>query len=91
MKIYFSSNQVPELKDLPMRERQEALHKAKQKLSVPEKLILNIIKLFMLIPPFLFLARQDWGMLAISLMITPIVYFLVMRPLSLLFAVKHIK
>lgn len=89
--IIFSTNQIEELKDHSIKERQEVMAKAMKKLTVPEKLILNIMKLALLTPPFIYLARQDWGTLIISLLGVSAAYFLIMRPTSLMFARKYIE
>jgi len=90
MTIYFSSNQIPELKPYSLKQRQEILAQARTKLTTPEKLLLNLIKLAMLIPPFIFLARLEFLLLGASLAAVAVVYFLVMRPASLMFISKHL-
>ena len=57
---------------------------------ITEKLLLNLIKLAMLIPPFIFLARLEFLLLGASLAAVAVVYFLVMRPASLMFISKHL-
>ncbi|WP_286265547.1 DUF6170 family protein [Thalassotalea atypica] len=89
--MIFSSNQIEELKDYSIKERQEILALAMQKLTVPQKLMLNLIKLGLLIPPFIYLARQDWGMLVLTVIISLVAYLLVMKPASLSFCKAHIK
>jgi len=90
MPIYFSSNQIPELKDYSIKERQEILAKARTKLTAPEKLILNIIKLIMLVPPFIYLARLDMPYLVLSLTLSCVIYILLMKPISHRFISKYI-
>ncbi|MBB6542741.1 DUF6170 family protein [Thalassotalea piscium] len=90
MKIYLSSNQLPELANHLPRERHEILIRAEQKLTVPEKLILNLLKLLMLVPPFLYLARQEWLMLTIALVATLFIKLTIFTPIKLAFCRKHI-
>lgn len=90
MSLYLSSKQLPELVQHSPRERQEILSKAQQKLTVPEKLVLNILKLFMLTPPFLFLARQEIIALTFALIGSFTLYFFVAKPLKLHFCRKYL-
>jgi len=90
MAIYFSSNKIPELEKLSLKERQKVLSQAQQKFTVPEKLVLNILKLIMLTPPFLFLARQEWLLLLAVMTISMMLNVLVLTPLKLRFCQKHI-
>jgi len=91
MPIYFSSNQIPELKAYSIKERQEFLAKARNKLTIPEKLILNIIKLIMLVPPFIFLARLEWFLFFLSLVLVTLIYLTIMNPIYLSFIYRHLK
>jgi len=88
--MIFSTKQLKALNDFNLSERQAILALAHQKLSVPEKLILNIIKLILLIPPFIFLARQEWLLLLATSFISVLAYFLIMKPISLTFGQKYL-
>ncbi|WP_408033891.1 DUF6170 family protein [Thalassotalea algicola] len=90
MKFYFSSKDIPELADLSIQDRREKLYFAEQKLTVPEKLILNLLKLIMFIPPFLFLARQEWEMLILSLAILFAIKLFIFNPIKMTFYKRHI-
>lgn len=90
MTIYFSSNKIPELADFNVQQRQAILALAQNKLAAPEKLILNIIKLFLLIPPFLFIANLQGIALIGSIAFVLIAYFIVLRPVMLLFSQKYL-
>lgn len=90
MAIYFSSDKIPALRAFSLHQRQAILAIAQTKFSAPEKFILNIIKLSLLIPPFLFIANLQGLALLISVLIVLIVYFLVLRPIMLLFSQKHL-
>ncbi|WP_448569894.1 DUF6170 family protein [Thalassotalea ganghwensis] len=90
MTIFFSSKNIPELSELSFQERQEKVIQAQQKFSVPEKLILNLLKLGMLIPPFLFLARQEWAYFSIAALISVLVKMWVYIPVQLAFCRKYL-
>ena len=90
MAYYTSSNSITELDSFSIREKQMILRLAMEKMTVPQKLIINLLKLVLLIPPFLYLANLNLGMLAISMIIVTAAYVFVMRPVSLSFAVSHL-
>lgn len=62
MKFYLTSRTIPELQDLPLSERLSAIDRATKKLTPPEKLVLNIIKLLIIVPVFALILRvgEDW-------------------------------
>ena len=86
----FSSNNIPELASFSVNQRQTILAIASEKLITPQKLMLNIIKLLVLFPPFIMLARLDSWWLFIPLVFILVGYFLVMRPISLYFLRRHL-
>lgn len=88
MKFYFSSKDIPALAKAEVTERNHLVYQAQQKLSVPQKLVLNLLKLVLLIPPFLFLARQEWGILAVALFTSFAGYALLFRPVFFSFVNK---
>lgn len=90
MVIYFSTNKITELSPFSLHQRQAILAIAQTKLSAPEKLILNIIKLCLLIPPFLFIANLKGVALITSLALVLVAYFLILRPIMLFFTKKHL-
>ena len=90
MTIYLSSNKIPALQAFSLHQRQVILALAQAKLSVPEKFILNMIKLSLLIPPFFFIANLQGFALAASVVIVLIAYFLLLRPIMLFFAQKYL-
>ena len=87
MTIYFSSNKIPALHEFSLHQRQAILSLAQ---AAPEKFILNIIKLSLLIPPFLFIANLQGFALAASVAVVLIAYFALLRPIMLYFAQKHL-
>jgi hypothetical protein len=62
MKIYFTSRQIPQLQNKGIKERFALIEQAQHKLSAPEKVLLNILKLCIIIPTFVFILKisQDW-------------------------------
>ncbi|WP_371377787.1 DUF6170 family protein [Thalassotalea aquiviva] len=90
MKLYFSTNQIAELEPFSFAERQQIMAIASSKLTPLAKLILNLIKLAILIPPFMMLAYIDSWWFVLPLVGVLIGYMLILRPVSLLFLHKHI-
>ncbi|MDN3651663.1 DUF6170 family protein [Thalassotalea ponticola] len=90
MKFYFSSNQFEQLKDFNFAEKQQIIELANHKMTAPTKLLLNILKLLILIPPFMLLARVDSWLFVLPLILLLVCYFVILRPLSLMFLSQHI-
>ena len=90
MAFIFSTNKLPELENFTLRQRQQILALAAKKLTAPEKFVLNILKLLMLVPPFLFLAQLEGILFVFSLFSVLAVYFILLRPISLLFTRKYL-
>jgi hypothetical protein len=90
MAFIFSTNKIPELESYSLQQRQQILSLAAHKLTAPEKFVLNILKLIMLVPPFLFLAQLDGIFFVVSLFGVLGVYFILLRPISLLFTRKYL-
>ena len=90
MAICFSSDKIPALHGFSLHHRQAIIAIAQTKFSAPEKFILNIIKLSLLIPPFLFIANLQGLALFISVVIVLVAYFLILRPIMLFFSQKHL-
>lgn len=90
MPLNFSTKNFTELEKYSIKERQQILSVAMGKLSVPEKLIINLLKLIALIPPFLALAALNIGQIVIAIAFSLLVYILAMRPLSLKFAKSYL-
>ena len=88
---YFSSKQFNELNGFSFNERQQIISIAQSKLSVPEKLILNLLKLVLLIPLFWMLSTSNWLGFVITTIIVFTAYIMVVRPLNLKFLTKYIE
>ncbi|CAM5220706.1 DUF6170 family protein [Alishewanella longhuensis] len=84
--LFFNSQSIPELSGLSFQQRMSVVRMATDRLSVPIKLLLNIIKLIILFSFFMAIARAEgWYMLYYSLGLV-IVYPLITRPLTFYFA-----
>ncbi len=90
MKLYFSSNQFSQLQQYSFADRQQIISLATAMLKPTSKIVLNIIKLLILIPPFMMLANIDSWMFVFPLVFVLVGYFLVLRPFSLFFIHQHL-
>ena len=88
--MYFSSQRIPSLANYSLKERQAILAIAEQKLTTPEKLIINIIKLLVLIPAFIYLARLQHWSVPLLLALLWLSYLVIMRPIILMFTQKYL-
>ncbi|MEH8015860.1 DUF6170 family protein [Rheinheimera muenzenbergensis] len=84
--LYLNSQNIPELAGLNFAQRMQVIRQAADKLPVPTKITLNIIKLLILFPLFLLLARaflndDGWVIAGYSLLLI-IGYPLITRPLT---------
>ena len=85
--LYWNSQSLPELSGLNFRQRMAVIRRASDLLPVPQKLLLNVLKLLVLIPPFMAIARAAsipeallWAlllMLAYPLLTRPLTFWLV--------------
>ena len=87
----FSSRDIEQLADKSVTEIHELTTKAEIKFTAPEKLMLNLIKLLMLIPPFFFVARQELLWFLIALASSLLVYLFLYTPVRLKFISKYLK
>ncbi|WP_371188902.1 DUF6170 family protein [Thalassotalea maritima] len=90
MKFYFSSNQFEQLQAFNFSEKQQIIELANNKMPAPTKFALNLLKLLILIPPFLLLAKIDSWLFVLPLALVLVAYFVILRPISLMFLSKHI-
>ncbi|WP_284217171.1 DUF6170 family protein [Agaribacter marinus] len=96
MKIYTSTRKIPGLETLSLTERMALLEMASKKMPIPQKTILNILKLLVIVPVFVLLLRiaDNWWSLAWAALIL-LLYPLVVKPLqysmSVQYLPKHIK
>lgn len=92
MKIYTSTKKIPGLEALPVTDRMAILEQAANRMSIPEKTLLNIIKLLVIVPVFMFLLRavENWWALAWAALIL-LLYPLFVKPLQYSLSAKYIK
>lgn len=91
MKFYFSTRQIPQLKNLTMSQRLVVLRQAESKLTAPEKLLLNVCKLLVLVPVFVLILQsgQDWyALLWAGLFI--LAYPFILKPIQHSLSAKYI-
>lgn len=91
MKLYFSTKQIPQLANLPLSERLNSLRKAENRLTVPEKFVLNLCKLIIIIPVFALLLRtgEDW-LAPVWAMLFMLAYPLIIKPFQFSMCVKYL-
>ncbi|MEP4891754.1 MAG: DUF6170 family protein [Aliiglaciecola sp.] len=92
MKFYFSTRQIPQLRNLSIDERFIRIRAAENKLTAPEKLLLNVIKLLIMVPVFVFVLRtfQDWSSLLWAGLII-LAYPLILKPFQYSLCAKYLK
>jgi len=91
MQFYFSTIQIPQLKHLSLTERVEKINEATAKLTVPEKTLLNVFKLLVIVPVFALILRTatDWtSILWAGLVILLYPFFI--RPMQYTLAAKYL-
>ncbi len=91
MALYFTTRQIPALKGLSLSERMTQLEIAAKSLSVPEKTLLNIMKLLIICPVFALVLRtaQDWTSLLWAAAII-LLYPLFVKPLQYSLSAKYL-
>lgn len=90
MNFYLSSNHISELSEFSFKQRQIILFIAKGLYTPVEKLTINLIKLCLLAPAFLFLAQVDTTTFIAAMILFIVLYVLLMQPISLLFCKRHL-
>lgn len=92
MKLYFTAKQIPGMEPLSLQDRLSAIANANKKLTKPEKLFLNLIKLIILIPIFVLLTGQfeNW-IIVVGIMICILLYPVLLRPIQLTICSKYLK
>ncbi|MAH56134.1 MAG: hypothetical protein CL531_07800 [Aestuariibacter sp.] len=92
MKFYFTTRQIQGLSQLPLKERLQLLDSAARKLTVPEKTILNVLKLLVIVPVFVLVLQtaNDWRALLWAGLII-LLYPLFVKPVQYSLSAKYIK
>ncbi|GAB2921671.1 DUF6170 family protein [Rheinheimera gaetbuli] len=88
--LYFNSRSIPQLAGLNFEQRMQVLRKAADNLPVPTKITLNIIKLLVLVPLFLLIARADGWAIAGYAVLLVLIYPLITRPLTFALCQKQL-
>ncbi|WP_100642253.1 DUF6170 family protein [Alteromonas facilis] len=91
MKFYFSTRQIPQLRDLPLQQRMIALEHAALKMTVPERSLLNVLKLLIIVPVFIFILQvsENWTALLWAALVL-LVYPLFIKPLQYSLSAKYL-
>ncbi|TDF39947.1 hypothetical protein EYS14_08365 [Alteromonadaceae bacterium M269] len=91
MKLYFSTRQIPTLSSLPLTKRLEKIEEANKKMSKPEVWFLNLLKLLILIPIFIFILQisSNWTALLWAILVT-LAYPLLLKPIQYGLCAKYI-
>ncbi|MFC4700084.1 DUF6170 family protein [Glaciecola siphonariae] len=91
MKVYTSTKKIPGLENMSLPQRMALLEQAARKMTVPEKTLLNVLKLFVLIPVFVLLLRvvENWWSLAWAGLIL-LLYPLFVKPLQYSISAKYL-
>lgn len=91
MKLYFSTKQIPQLQHLPLTERLEVVQTAQGKLIGPEKLLLNVLKMLVVIPVFILIIQiaTNWMAVFWALLIT-LLYPMLVKPVQYGLCAKYI-
>ncbi|MCU7554895.1 DUF6170 family protein [Alteromonas sp. ASW11-19] len=91
MRFYFSTRHIPGLAGLPLAERIERLDHASKKLTVPEKTLLNVLKLLIIVPVFVLILRtvENWHSLLWAALVF-LLYPLIVKPLQYSLSAKYL-
>ncbi|WP_293748922.1 DUF6170 family protein [uncultured Paraglaciecola sp.] len=91
MKFYFSTKQIPQLQHLPLTSRLAAMQLALGKLIGPEKLLLNVLKMLVVIPVFIFIIQisTNWMAIVWALLVT-LLYPMLVKPVQYGLCAKYI-
>lgn len=92
MKIYYSTRQITQLRTLSVTQRLALVQEATARLSVPEKTLLNILKLLVIVPAFFLILRgvNDWTSLLWAGVVF-LLYPLLVMPVQLTLAAPYLQ
>lgn len=92
MKLYFFTKNIPGLGEMSLKQRMTLLEDAGKRMSVPEKTLLNVLKLLVIVPVFVFILRTatDWTSLVWAFLVF-LLYPIVVKPLQYSLSAKYIK
>lgn len=92
MPFFLSTRHIPQLANLSLSERMIKVREAEMRLTPPQKLILNLGRLLILVPTFVLVLRtgeNGWALLWAVLIVA--CYPILLKPLQLHLCAKHIK
>ncbi len=91
MSFYFTSRKIPAIQNLSLAERMAVLEAATKKLSIPEKTLLNVLKLLVFVPMFALIIRiaEDWHSLLWALLVF-LLYPLFVKPIQYSLCAKYV-
>ncbi|WP_137167852.1 DUF6170 family protein [Salinimonas lutimaris] len=91
MAFYFTTRHIPGLQDRPLAERMALLEAAGKQMSVPEKTLLNVLKLLVIVPVFIFIMRtaNDWSSLLWAFVVF-LLYPLLVKPVQYSLCAKYL-
>lgn len=91
MKFYFSTRYIPQLKGLPLTERLAHIQAAQKKLSGPEKLLLNVLTLMIVVPVFIFILQTNDSWLSLLwAALVALTYPVILKPIQYSLCAKYI-
>lgn len=89
MSLYFTTQHIPELAGLNFQQRMAVVKQAVNQLSVPQKVLLNLLKVIVLVHFFSVLARFEGWLLIPYLLGAGLIYPLVINPVSFMMSRKE--
>jgi hypothetical protein len=89
--MYFGSHSIPELAGLKFAERMQVIRSATEQVPTPQKLMLNLLKLAILIPLFLVIAQWDSWQSTVTILVLLAAYPLLTRPLTFALCRPYLK
>ncbi len=91
MQLYFTTRNIPALRGLPLSERARLIDKAAQKLTTPEKTLLNILKLLIIVPVFALILKtaDNWESLLWAALVF-LLYPLAVKPIQYSLCAKYL-
>jgi hypothetical protein len=92
IKLYFSTKTIPALSNLPLVERLERMQQAQKKLDKPEIWFLNLLKLIILVPIFIFILQisNNWVAMIWAVLVA-LAYPLLLRPFQYGLCAKYLE
>ncbi|MEG3768424.1 DUF6170 family protein [Alteromonas sp. 14N.309.X.WAT.G.H12] len=89
--MYFSTRQIPALKSYSLAQRMQIINSAAKMLTVPEKTLLNVLKLLVIVPVFVFIIRTsaNWHSLLWAFLVF-LLYPLIIKPIQYSLCAKYV-